>query len=499
MARPTTLTPWATTLAAYPGSGQNNRVQPNAALQTGGYPENYEPAPNHFNYMEWESYMWQKYLRDATVRGASYVVRASSGYVGGSAGEGEYDALCDGTDDHVEIQAAIDAVDAQGGGLVLLSEGVFIIDDTIDLKQNVSLMGSGPGTIIRVDPATSSDFDMLAAATTEDNGVISLLALDGNSSNHTQDHTGIHIVAANGWHISDVWVRNISANAGETFGFGFRISGAGERNIISGCSAYNVDLTGILITTAEMNQVTSNQVRACGGAGSGTFRGGIITTSDMNVISGNVVQDCTILGIGVGVSGGGGSPENNIASGNLVQNTSGGPGMYVSGDYSMIQGNSLYNNAHEGIEAEGADYSVITGNIVNFCGVDGITLLDCDWLSCVGNTVIDAGQDATATHAGIYMNGGGTGEFIYGNKFRSTGATVTKYSIEDGGVGSNPVVSGNDCRANSSVAAEILDGSGTMQTVPEFIPASAQVAGAPGTQATVTISQDAPGLANRIN
>ena len=247
------------------------------------------------------------------VRGATATVGAD----GNTQDRGDW--LCDGIDDHVEIQAAIDWVDAQGGGSVLLTNGIFIIDDTIDLKQNVSLFGSGPGTIIRVDPTTASDFDMVAAATAEDNGVVAMLALDGNSGNHAKDHTGLHIVAANGWHVRDVWVRNISANAGETFGFGIRISGAGERNIVSGCSAYNVDLAGVIITTAEMNQVTNCQIRACGGAGAGTFRGGILTTSDMNIIKGNVVQDCDILGIGIGVIGGGGSPANNIASSNLIQ------------------------------------------------------------------------------------------------------------------------------------------------------------------------------------
>jgi len=56
------------------------------------------------------------------------------------------DYVCDGTADDVEIQAAIDAVAAVGGGKVLLAEGQYNIEGDIYLKSNVDIEGSGPYT-----------------------------------------------------------------------------------------------------------------------------------------------------------------------------------------------------------------------------------------------------------------------------------------------------------------------------------------------------------------
>ena len=39
------------------------------------------------------------------------------------------DYQCDGVNDEVELQQAVDAVYAQGGGVIRLSKGVFHIDD----------------------------------------------------------------------------------------------------------------------------------------------------------------------------------------------------------------------------------------------------------------------------------------------------------------------------------------------------------------------------------
>lgn len=58
------------------------------------------------------------------------------------------DYVCDGTDDHVQIQAAIDAVDAAGGGVVFIKAGNYVAA-TITLKDTVSLQGEGRETYIK--------------------------------------------------------------------------------------------------------------------------------------------------------------------------------------------------------------------------------------------------------------------------------------------------------------------------------------------------------------
>jgi len=61
-------------------------------------------------------------------------------------GSGDYN--CDGTDDQVEIQQAIDDVSALGGGTVFLRAGVYNISASIVLKRNICLCGDPGGTIL---------------------------------------------------------------------------------------------------------------------------------------------------------------------------------------------------------------------------------------------------------------------------------------------------------------------------------------------------------------
>jgi len=76
----------------------------------------------------------------ASTKTATFVVAASDSTTQSKA---QADYVCDGTDDQVEIQAAIDALPA-GGGVVKLLEGTFTNSDRILIdKAGVSLVGSG--------------------------------------------------------------------------------------------------------------------------------------------------------------------------------------------------------------------------------------------------------------------------------------------------------------------------------------------------------------------
>lgn len=57
----------------------------------------------------------------------------------------------DGNDDYQAIQSAIDTA-GNGGGVVTLPAGTFIIDGHLYLKSNVRLQGAGPATVIKAGP-----------------------------------------------------------------------------------------------------------------------------------------------------------------------------------------------------------------------------------------------------------------------------------------------------------------------------------------------------------
>jgi hypothetical protein len=67
--------------------------------------------------------------------------------VGSSTFIGDADYLCDGTNDEIEIQAAIDELAGIGGGTVLLTNGTFSNEDVIYIYGNVIVAGEGKGTI----------------------------------------------------------------------------------------------------------------------------------------------------------------------------------------------------------------------------------------------------------------------------------------------------------------------------------------------------------------
>ena len=97
--------------------------------------------------------------------------------VASSTWTGQADYFCDGTDDNVEIQAAIDYIYTLGGGKVLLTAGRFIISTVLTIKENITLEGSDYGTLL--SPSSNITIRKLINATGK--GLITNFTIDGNS------------------------------------------------------------------------------------------------------------------------------------------------------------------------------------------------------------------------------------------------------------------------------------------------------------------------------
>lgn len=80
------------------------------------------------------------------------------------------DYVCDGVDDHLDIQAALDALPASGGKVVLL-EGTFHFNSRVELDSYQNIQGQGEGTIITVDTDCTTLFRAYGGAGTEKTGV----------------------------------------------------------------------------------------------------------------------------------------------------------------------------------------------------------------------------------------------------------------------------------------------------------------------------------------
>lgn len=77
----------------------------------------------------------------------------------------DVDYKCDGTADDVQIQAAIDAVSAAGGGYIHLKGGDFDISATLTLKNNVYLAGEGAQATKLQQSFTGSLFENTSSPT----------------------------------------------------------------------------------------------------------------------------------------------------------------------------------------------------------------------------------------------------------------------------------------------------------------------------------------------
>ena len=102
---------------------------------------------------------------------------------------------CDGTNDEVQWQAAVDAVAATTYDSIRVLTGVYWFSAGVEIKDNVSIEGDNEATcIIKLD----TDFPILTdwmfyGTTTGDNFTMRYLTLDGNKAALTGSDT-THLV-----------------------------------------------------------------------------------------------------------------------------------------------------------------------------------------------------------------------------------------------------------------------------------------------------------------
>lgn len=123
-----------------------------------------------------------------TVASATLVVAASD-----SLHKERADYVCSGANDDVTIQQAINALPTDGG-IVYLSEGHYVISNTIVLRKGVALIGTGEHSTT-INLADNSNCDMIAYGQTDAISSfikVKRMFLNGNKANQTSGH-GINI------------------------------------------------------------------------------------------------------------------------------------------------------------------------------------------------------------------------------------------------------------------------------------------------------------------
>jgi len=407
-------------------------------------------------------------------RTATYVVAASDApaHV-----KRQADYVCDGTDDQVEIQAAIDALPALGGE-VRLSQGTFAISTTgafyvgatkYALKieaDNIALTGT-PGTTIVAASGTdvggtdpSTDFFVMLWVSAGNHIEVSGIAFDANSSAVTAGHTipimyyGVSTdvqIRRNSFANHDYyalwgdggasqWI--VDSNVVYGPASGIAIHNAGSQITISNnfIGLGSTCLTGIFIDTVANTRVVGNYVYKPG---------------EVGILAYDDVKNTQIVG--------------NVIVGKSGTGTKSGIKLYTKGylassvDYTLIAGNHFVPAVDDAsivnigvrlgdayvryVEIQGNLFAGVPSSVYNDGAVTGIIIRD-NW----GYTTKNKGAAASTADGGTITHG--------------CAAAPTTATVSGSVAGEIVTVTSIDA-TNITVAIKAADGTtpGTSQTV----------------------------------
>jgi len=118
------------------------------------------------------------------------------------------DGTCSATSAETEINTAFATYDT-----VILTEGTFVVDGSITPGAGQSLIGSGPGTIIKIKDATNAYLEVVFIYNVA-NTLVSNITFDGNRANQTAgDMYGVVWYTATHAIISHCWFNNFRKDA----------------------------------------------------------------------------------------------------------------------------------------------------------------------------------------------------------------------------------------------------------------------------------------------
>lgn len=290
---------------------------------------------------------------DNVSRSATFVICAND-----SLNKTQCDYVCDGENDQVEINAAIDAL-PNGGGKILLLEGDYVGSKIQIQQSNVVLCGMGKSSVYTLATGSNTDVVEVGDGSTAFSGIrISNLKIDGNNATGTGAKYGIifnkNITQSI---IYDIEVINVSGEAG------ICIDGS-DNNTIDSCQVYGNDVRGILLKLDSNDNIISKNNSYLNGSSGIYLHTGVGLPTDRNLIYGNVVNNNGHGGIVL--NGNSGSCCHNVILANTCNENMDGVGgihiAYVNSKYNSIVGNTCNDNTGNGIGLYKASYNTINGN-----------------------------------------------------------------------------------------------------------------------------------------
>lgn len=315
--------------------------------------------------------------------------------VGTSAGA---DYVCDGTNDNVELQAAIDAINTAGGGTVFIRKGTYNVTTPITIGSNTTLWGEEAKTTIIKKVAAQNNTVFNNKDTTNGNSfiVIRNLTIDQNGDNQSSAGGGSSFTG-----LYDSTLENVIFEKSYTFNLfigsttGTLLTGTltftnGDTTVTGSGTAFTTELAvGTIVKSngahfqrvqSITNDTSFELDRAWGWA---TESG--VTARKVNANARNRILNCTFNGNDHNDNVGLGLFDDSLIQGCISRNATAGYGFGPDHTNRLkFVSNTSYNNSNSGIGMETCGNCVVSNNVFYGNG-NGVYLLSGAYRNVVSN------------------------------------------------------------------------------------------------------------------
>lgn len=164
--------------------------------------------------------------------------------------------------DEIAINNAINYVTALGGGTVFVKQGIYTVNDPVELKSNVTLRGTGWGSVIKAGASMAAN-EHLIYFNGQINGEVTSIKLDGNRLNQTQDLFGWYVINATSSRFTNNYVTGTRSDAVHIRGTGGNHSV--DHNWIMDNGENGIAALNAKDVTISNNVITGNGLISTGG------------------------------------------------------------------------------------------------------------------------------------------------------------------------------------------------------------------------------------------
>lgn len=386
------------------------------------------------------------------------------------------------------IQEAVDALPATGGTITLAARE-YTLRQSIRLRSNVTLQGTGAGTILRKKKHAESP---LAATAQQSSRSVQVVNASGFSAG---DQVAIRDRDAMGWNVVQAIVTAVEGNE-------LRLDRRMPRTcdvaktgfVIHAFAAVTADrASGITIRDLAIHDGTVRDLRPYGPLDNPRAKWTVVlpfhvAAIHLNFVSDSRVEKCTVTGWlsdGISVQGGavngpsagndaitdcvvdncggigfhpGGGLHDSVFSRNLSRGN-GSDGMYFCAGVHRItvSDNQLIGNKGHGIGGLGDwgdTLNTVTKNIISGSGLHGIEMADSVSNVVTDNTISNNSQSAPGQYSGIWLRASARNTVQDNRCFDDQPKKTQKHGIDELADCRENAIADNDCHGN--VQADVL-------------------------------------------